>query len=48
MPTLRHLIEELKRLMVDPDDVRIPGTLYDEIVADAEESDEEGAEDEED
>ena len=41
MPTLKHLLEELRKLGVDPDNIRIPGRLYDDIVADAEESDEE-------
>jgi len=41
MPTLRHLLEELGILGVDPDKVRIPGQTYDNIMADAEESDEE-------
>jgi hypothetical protein len=45
MPTLKHLLEELKKLAVDPDDVRMPGTLYDELVEQAEEaSDEEDEE----
>jgi hypothetical protein len=38
MPTLRHLLEELGLLRVKPEDVRIPGQLYDDIVADAEET----------
>jgi hypothetical protein len=36
MPTLRHLLEELRQIKVDPDDVRIPGQLYDDLVDDAE------------
>ena len=40
MPNLRHLLEELGLLGVKPDQVRIPGQLYDDIVAEAEESDE--------
>ena len=44
MPSLRHLLEELKQLSVDPDEIRIPGKLYDELIADAEDS---GDEDEE-
>jgi len=47
MPTLRHLIEELQKLRVDPDDIRIPGQLYDNMVADAEDSIEENPEKEE-
>ena len=41
MPTLRHLLEELGLLKVEPEDVRIPGQLCDDIVADAEGSEEE-------
>ena len=41
MPNLKHLIEELEELGVEPQKVRIPGQLYDNLVADAEESDEE-------
>ena len=36
MPTLKHLLEELQRIKVDPDEVRIPGQLYDDLVDDAE------------
>jgi len=36
MPTLRHLLEELQQIRVDPDEVRIPGQLYDDLVDDAE------------
>ena len=36
MPTLKHLIEELKQLAVNPDEVRVPGTLYDDLVEQAE------------
>ena len=36
MPTLKHLLEELRRIEVDPDEVRIPGQLYDDLVDDAE------------
>jgi hypothetical protein len=32
MPKLRHLIEELKKLSVDPDEVCIPGQLYDDLM----------------
>ena len=41
MPTLKHLIEELKKLAVDPDDIRVPGTLYDDLVEQAEDTIEE-------
>jgi hypothetical protein len=36
MPTLKHLLEELRMISVDPDEVRIPGQLYDDLVDDAE------------
>jgi len=50
MPTLKHLLEELRKLRADPGNVRIPGRLYDDLVAQAEgeESDGEDSEDEED
>jgi len=32
MPTLKHLLEELQKIDVDPDEVRIPGQLYDDLV----------------
>jgi len=38
MPTLKHLIEELRKIDVDPDEVRIPGQLYDDLIDDAEAS----------
>jgi hypothetical protein len=31
MPTLKHLIEELRKIDVDPGEVRIPGQLYDDL-----------------
>ena len=40
MPNLKHLPEELDELGVEPKQVRIPGQLYDNLVADAEESNE--------
>ena len=41
MPNLKHLLEDLEELGVEPSKVRIPGQLYDNLVADAEESSEE-------
>ena len=41
MPNLKHLLEELQELGVEPDKIRIPGQLYDNIVSDAEECSEE-------
>ena len=40
MPTLRHLLDELRKLAVDPDDVRLPGQLYDDLVEQAEDVEE--------
>ena len=37
MPSLKHLLEELKKLKVDPDEVRISARTYDRIVEEAEE-----------
>jgi len=47
MPNLKHLLEDLEELGVEPTRVRIPGQLYDSMVADAEESTEENPEEEE-
>ena len=38
MPNLKHLLEDLEEMGVEPNTVRIPGQLYDSMVADAEES----------
>ena len=38
MPTLKHLIEDIDQLNVEPDDIRIPGQLYDELVEQAEDT----------
>jgi len=32
MPSLKHLIEELSELSVDPSEIRLPGVLYDELL----------------
>jgi hypothetical protein len=37
MPTIKHLLEELKLLNVKPDDVRISGKMFDNIMIDVEE-----------
>lgn len=47
MPTLKQLLEELRKLRVEPDEIRIPGVLYDDIVAEAEEDDEQNPDEEE-
>ena len=41
MPNLKHLLEDLEELVIEPKKIRIPGQLYDNMVADAEESNEE-------
>ena len=32
MPSLRHLLEEFKKLRVNPDDVRVSARVYDRLV----------------
>ena len=46
MPNLRHLLEELEELGVEPQRIRISGQLCDSVVADAEEFSEENPEEE--
>ena len=41
MPTLKHLLEELRNIKVDPDETRFPGQLYDDLVNDTEDITEE-------
>ena len=41
MPNLRHLLEELAKLKVDPDDIRVPAPLYDNFIEQAEDNIEE-------
>ena len=43
MPTLKHLIDELEQLDVDPKEIRLPGPLYDDLLnqEEAEEAEEE-------
>ena len=36
MPSLKQLLHELRALDVDPDEVRIPGQLYDSLIDQAE------------
>jgi hypothetical protein len=47
MPTLKHLIEELKDMEVEPDEIRMPGVLYDDLVNQAEDVIEQNPDDEE-
>ena len=46
MPNLKHLLEELMELGIEPNKVRIPGQFFDNMISDAEDSgeDEEGEE----
>ena len=44
MPTIKHLLEELKLLNVKPDDVRISGKMFDNIMIDIEEQKEKSEE----
>ena len=32
MPNLKHLLDELQELGVEPNKVRVPGQLYDDLV----------------
>ena len=38
MPNLKHLLDDLQEIGVEPNKVRIPGQLYDDLVSDAEDS----------
>ena len=40
MPNLKHLLDELEELGIEPKHIRIPGQLYDNLVSDAEDSSE--------
>ena len=40
MPNLKHLLDDLEEIGVEPKHIRIPGQLYDNLVTDAEESSE--------
>lgn len=41
MPTLRHLIDDLEDLDVDPSEVKLPGRLYDDLLGQVKEDEEE-------
>ena len=45
MPNLKHLLEDLEELGIEPKKIRIPGQLYDNLVSDAEDSGEQEEED---
>ena len=47
MPNLKHLLDNLEEIGVEPKRIRIPGQLYDNIVSDAEESSEDNPNEEE-
>ena len=32
MPNLRHLLDDLKEIGVDPEDIRLPGPLFDDLI----------------
>ena len=32
MPSLSHLLQELKEIPVDPSEIRLPGALYDSLL----------------
>jgi len=44
MPNLKQLLEELADIGVEPRRIRIPGQLYDSMIADAEEDSEDAEE----
>ncbi len=44
MPNLKHLLDELLELDVDPRQVKLPGPLYDDLVQQAENVEEENEE----
>ncbi len=44
MPNLKHLLDELEELDVDPRQVKLPAPLFDDLVSQAEDGDEENEE----
>ena len=44
MPNLKHLLDELLELDVDPKQIKLPGPLFDDLVSQAEDVDEENDE----
>ena len=48
MPNLRRLLEELAELGKDPSVIRLPGTLYDTLLEQAESEEDEDEENEQD
>ena len=45
VPSLKHLLDELLELDVDPKQVKLPGPLYDDLVSQAEDVEEENEQD---
>ncbi|MFC2018685.1 hypothetical protein ACFLU4_01845 [Chloroflexota bacterium] len=39
MPNLRHLLDELEELDIDPRRIKLPGPLYDDLVLQADDVD---------
>jgi len=44
MPNLKHLLDELLELDVDPRQIKLPGPLYDDLLDQAEDMEEENEE----
>ncbi len=44
MPNLKHLLEELLELDVDPRQIKLPGPLYDDLLDQAEDVEEDNDE----
>ena len=36
MPNLKHLLDDLKEIGVTPEDIRLPGPLFDDLIDQAE------------
>lgn len=47
MPNLKHLLDELEELDVDPRDIKLPGPLYDDLLSQVEDAIAENPEDDE-
>ncbi len=45
MPNLKRLLEELAELGTDPSEIRLPGTLYDTLLEQAESEEDEDEQD---
>ena len=44
MPNLKHLLEELEELDVSPQQIKLPGPLFDDLVSQAEDVEEDNEE----